>query len=133
MTYKFQHPSRLISILSLFPHGYLFPPSQGTSHFPPFPILYSPLSSIHKFLLLAVDQLGLTPPLPLRVKVSRSLSWKHPNSQGSKTNPPIKSIRLTLNRYHIGESLIPSVRHYLRFIGAEDKLANYGFVRKVGD
>ncbi|KAF5351714.1 hypothetical protein D9756_007522 [Leucocoprinus leucothites] len=35
-------------------------------------------------------------------------------------------------RYHIGESLIPSVRHYLRFIGAEDKLANYGFVRKPG-
>ncbi|KAL9711644.1 hypothetical protein Ac2012v2_004715 [Leucoagaricus gongylophorus] len=35
-------------------------------------------------------------------------------------------------RYHIGESLIPSVRHYLRFIGAEEKLANYGFVRKPG-
>ncbi|KAJ3570902.1 hypothetical protein NP233_g4097 [Leucocoprinus birnbaumii] len=35
-------------------------------------------------------------------------------------------------RYHIGESLIPSVRHYLRFIGAEDKLANYGFVHKPG-
>ncbi|KAK0486022.1 FAD binding domain-containing protein [Armillaria novae-zelandiae] len=35
-------------------------------------------------------------------------------------------------RYHIGESLIPSVRHYLRFIDAEDKLANHGFVRKPG-
>ncbi|PBK91714.1 FAD binding domain-containing protein [Armillaria gallica] len=35
-------------------------------------------------------------------------------------------------RYHIGESLIPSVRHYLRFVGAEDKLANHGFVRKPG-
>ncbi|KAK0212621.1 FAD binding domain-containing protein [Desarmillaria ectypa] len=35
-------------------------------------------------------------------------------------------------RYHIGESLIPSVRHYLRFIGAEEKLANHGFVRKPG-
>ncbi|KAF8348367.1 FAD binding domain-containing protein [Amanita rubescens] len=35
-------------------------------------------------------------------------------------------------RYHVGESLIPSIRHYLRFIGAEDKLANYGFVRKPG-
>ncbi|KAF8736524.1 hypothetical protein AX14_014424 [Amanita brunnescens Koide BX004] len=35
-------------------------------------------------------------------------------------------------RYHVGESLIPSVRHCLRFIGAEDKLANYGFVRKPG-
>ncbi|OCH92024.1 FAD/NAD(P)-binding domain-containing protein [Obba rivulosa] len=35
-------------------------------------------------------------------------------------------------RYHIGESLIPSVRHYLRFIGAEEKLASYGFTRKPG-
>ncbi|KAJ8508875.1 hypothetical protein ONZ45_g8898 [Pleurotus djamor] len=35
-------------------------------------------------------------------------------------------------RYHIGESLIPSARHYLRFIGAEDKLASYGFTRKPG-
>ena len=41
--------------------------------------------------------------------------------------PQMKSLR----SYHVGESLIPSVRHYLRFIGAEDKLANYGFVRKV--
>ncbi|KAF9243103.1 hypothetical protein BU15DRAFT_86521 [Melanogaster broomeanus] len=35
-------------------------------------------------------------------------------------------------RYHIGESLIPSVRHYLRFIGAEQKLAEYGFKHKPG-
>ncbi|TFK75466.1 FAD/NAD(P)-binding domain-containing protein [Pluteus cervinus] len=35
-------------------------------------------------------------------------------------------------RYHIGESLIPSVRHYLRFIGAEDKLVNHGFIPKPG-
>jgi len=34
-------------------------------------------------------------------------------------------------RYHIGESLIPSVRHYLRFIDAEDKIASYGFAVKV--
>lgn len=34
-------------------------------------------------------------------------------------------------RYHIGESLIPSVRHYLRFIGAEDKIKAHGFIRKV--
>ncbi|GBE80947.1 FAD/NAD-P-binding domain-containing protein [Sparassis latifolia] len=35
-------------------------------------------------------------------------------------------------RYHIGESLIPSVRHFLRFIDAEDKIAAHGFVRKPG-
>ncbi|KAF8639517.1 hypothetical protein AX17_001422 [Amanita inopinata Kibby_2008] len=35
-------------------------------------------------------------------------------------------------RYHVGESLIPSIRHYLRFIGVEEKLANHGFVRKPG-
>ena len=34
-------------------------------------------------------------------------------------------------RYHIGESLIPSVRHYLRFIDAEQKLVDMGFKHKV--
>lgn len=34
-------------------------------------------------------------------------------------------------RYHIGESLIPSVRHFLRFIGAEQKLVEHGFKYKV--
>ncbi|KAI0783000.1 hypothetical protein C8Q75DRAFT_482022 [Abortiporus biennis] len=37
-----------------------------------------------------------------------------------------------LPRYHIGESLIPSVRHFLRFIDAEEKVANHGFARKPG-
>ncbi|KAJ4483597.1 hypothetical protein J3R30DRAFT_1806921 [Lentinula aciculospora] len=35
-------------------------------------------------------------------------------------------------RYHIGESLLPSVRNYLRFIGAEEKVAMHGFTRKPG-
>ncbi|KAF8178542.1 FAD binding domain-containing protein [Mycena galopus ATCC 62051] len=35
-------------------------------------------------------------------------------------------------RYHVGESLIPSVRHYMRFIGADQKLASHGFVHKPG-
>ncbi|KAJ7647619.1 FAD binding domain-containing protein [Roridomyces roridus] len=35
-------------------------------------------------------------------------------------------------RYHVGESLIPSIRHYMRFIGADGKLAGHGFVHKPG-
>ncbi|KAI0711652.1 hypothetical protein C8Q76DRAFT_652958 [Earliella scabrosa] len=35
-------------------------------------------------------------------------------------------------RYHIGESLLPSVRHFLRFVDAEEKVMSYGFVRKPG-
>ncbi|KAH7915075.1 hypothetical protein BJ138DRAFT_225578 [Hygrophoropsis aurantiaca] len=35
-------------------------------------------------------------------------------------------------RYHVGESLIPSIRHYLRFIGAEQKLIDHGFAHKPG-
>lgn len=35
-------------------------------------------------------------------------------------------------RYHVGESLIPSIRPYFRFIGAESILENYGFIRKPG-
>ncbi|ESK93690.1 radh flavin-dependent halogenase [Moniliophthora roreri MCA 2997] len=35
-------------------------------------------------------------------------------------------------RYHIGESLLPSVRNFLRFVGAEGKVAKHGFTRKPG-
>ncbi|EGO00884.1 hypothetical protein SERLA73DRAFT_167102 [Serpula lacrymans var. lacrymans S7.3] len=38
----------------------------------------------------------------------------------------------TFPRYHVGESLIPSVRHYLRFIDAEQKLVQCGFKHKPG-
>ncbi|KAG1720058.1 putative halogenase [Suillus lakei] len=35
-------------------------------------------------------------------------------------------------RYHIGESLLPSVRHFLTFVGAEESVMNYGFTVKPG-
>ncbi|KAA1472988.1 FAD/NAD(P)-binding domain-containing protein, partial [Dentipellis sp. KUC8613] len=38
----------------------------------------------------------------------------------------------TFPRYHIGESLIPSVRHHLRFIDAEEKILAHGFAHKPG-
>jgi flavin-dependent dehydrogenase len=36
-----------------------------------------------------------------------------------------------LSRYHIGESMLPSVRPFLEFIGAEQSVINYGFTVKV--
>ncbi|KAG2136715.1 putative halogenase [Suillus clintonianus] len=35
-------------------------------------------------------------------------------------------------RYHIGESLLPSVRRFLGFIGAEEMIKNHGFAVKPG-
>ncbi|KAF8209748.1 putative halogenase [Mycena galopus ATCC 62051] len=35
-------------------------------------------------------------------------------------------------RYHIGESMLPSCRSFLRFIGAEEKVKSHGFTVKVG-
>ncbi|KAJ7458522.1 putative halogenase [Mycena latifolia] len=35
-------------------------------------------------------------------------------------------------RYHIGESMLPSCRPFMRFIGAEQKVVDYGFCVKVG-
>ncbi|KAG2361128.1 FAD/NAD-P-binding domain-containing protein [Suillus spraguei] len=35
-------------------------------------------------------------------------------------------------RYHIGESLLPSVRPFLKFIDAEESVINYGFTVKPG-
>ncbi|KAL4909260.1 hypothetical protein BDW74DRAFT_146269 [Aspergillus multicolor] len=35
-------------------------------------------------------------------------------------------------RYHIGESMLPSFRHYLRFIEADSLFNEHGFTKKVG-
>lgn len=41
--------------------------------------------------------------------------------------PPL----IHFDRYHIGESLLPSIRTFSRFIDAEDKILNHGFTEKV--
>ncbi|KAK3324861.1 hypothetical protein B0H66DRAFT_470293 [Apodospora peruviana] len=35
-------------------------------------------------------------------------------------------------RYHIGESMLPSFRHYLKFIELDSAFDNFGFTKKVG-
>ncbi|KAF8999777.1 hypothetical protein BDQ17DRAFT_1391411 [Cyathus striatus] len=35
-------------------------------------------------------------------------------------------------RYHVGESMLPSMRHFLRFIELEEKFENFGFIPKLG-
>ncbi|KAF4627991.1 hypothetical protein G7Y89_g10163 [Cudoniella acicularis] len=35
-------------------------------------------------------------------------------------------------RYHVGESMLPSIRHYMRFIGCDDKFDAHGFIVKRG-
>ena len=34
-------------------------------------------------------------------------------------------------RYHVGESMLPSMRHFLRFIDLDDTFLNHGFRVKV--
>jgi flavin-dependent dehydrogenase len=36
-------------------------------------------------------------------------------------------------RYHIGESMLPSMRHFLKFIDLYEKYNNYGFRVKVNN
>jgi flavin-dependent dehydrogenase len=36
-----------------------------------------------------------------------------------------------LDRYHIGESMLPSIRHFLKFIDVEESVIHYGFTVKV--
>ncbi|KXN83164.1 Tryptophan 2-halogenase, partial [Leucoagaricus sp. SymC.cos] len=38
----------------------------------------------------------------------------------------------TFPRYHVGESMLPSMRHFLRYIDADDKFVSFGFVPKHG-
>lgn len=37
-----------------------------------------------------------------------------------------------MDRYHVGESMLPSMRHFLRFIDLDDKFDAHGFRHKVG-
>jgi glutaredoxin-related protein len=39
---------------------------------------------------------------------------------------------LHVHRYHIGESMLPSMRHFLKFIDAYEKWDAHGFNIKVG-
>jgi flavin-dependent dehydrogenase len=34
-------------------------------------------------------------------------------------------------RYHVGESMLPSLRHFLKFIDLDDTFVAYGFHKKV--
>ena len=62
-----------------------------------------------------------------------SSSSRHQSSLGRITFPlEFTRIYALFRRYHIGESAIPSIRHYLKFIDAEEKVANHGFAIKVG-
>jgi len=37
-----------------------------------------------------------------------------------------------INRYHVGESMLASLRHFLRFIDLDETFDKYGFNVKVG-
>ena len=61
-----------------------------------------------------------------------SSSLRHQGSLGLVTHlPEFPRLHILSNRYYIGESLVPSVRHYLKFIDTEEKIANRGFEIKV--
>ena len=34
-------------------------------------------------------------------------------------------------RYHVGESMVASIRHFLRFIDLDSTFNDYGFIKKV--
>ena len=90
--------------------------------------------SMRKSSLLGVARQEATPRLCWQGKDCKSYCSKQRSSQGQLQDAPSRLYPLhilTRYRYHIGESLIPSVRHYLQFIGAEQKLVEYGFKHKV--
>jgi 2-polyprenyl-6-methoxyphenol hydroxylase-like FAD-dependent oxidoreductase len=41
------------------------------------------------------------------------------------------TLTLILLSYHVGESMLPTIRHYLRFIGCDEKFDAHGFAIKV--
>ncbi|KAG6871246.1 hypothetical protein C0995_006838, partial [Termitomyces sp. Mi166 len=63
--------------------------------------------------------LGLMPPL----------HWQEASSKGFDVTLIECHV---FPRYHVGESILPSCRHFLAFIGAEELIKNHGFVIKPG-
>ena len=42
-----------------------------------------------------------------------------------------RTLQANFARYHIGESMISSIRHFFRFIDLDDTFKNHGFQKKV--
>jgi hypothetical protein len=40
-------------------------------------------------------------------------------------------LQANILRYHVGESMVASFRHFLRFVDLDSTFVNYGFVKKV--
>lgn len=74
-----------------------------------------------------------------RGKASTASSSKQRNSPGMTARFPsaVRDVRLWLTidadlfRYHIGESMLASIRHFFRFIDLDETFDNYGFRVKV--
>lgn len=58
---------------------------------------------------------------------------KFPRSVHALTGPPILADQKLLVRYHIGESMLPSLTSFMQFIGMEKKLREHGFCIKVAE
>jgi flavine halogenase len=54
-----------------------------------------------------------------------------PSSSSSSYCGRLIEISGVLNREHVGESMLPSMRHYLRFIDLEQEYDARGFMHKV--
>ena len=80
---------------------------------------------------LGVVQQVAMPQLHWPEKASMLSFLRRPSSRGWFFCTANGTLIKTLIRYHIGESLLPSVRPFLRFIGAEEAVINYGFALKV--
>lgn len=47
-------------------------------------------------------------------------------------SPPYPHLLIKDARYHVGESLLPSMKYFLDFIDLEKKFNDHGFLHKVG-
>ena len=58
-------------------------------------------------------------------------SAKHPRFVDLSSNYVVTAIHTILGSYHVGESLLPSMRHWLRYIDLDKQFDQLGFTEKV--
>lgn len=56
---------------------------------------------------------------------------KHPRYHRLKNLPEARGTCTDLHRYHVGESMLPSIRPLLRFIELDETFDKHGFQKKV--
>lgn len=87
--------------------------------------IFSPWFVVNRLVLKVLMWKNLVPD----ATVSPPAIWELNKISGNKKR--LLNEKVFLLRYHIGESMLASIRHFLRFVELDSVFDSYGFIKKV--